>query len=129
MKKIDRAIEQKMMKFGIMGTEMVTIEINLTPEEKEEFLNDCEQYNSRNYSWEFEENTLIISYQEETERKISDLEKKFGGRVLTEEEFEELEFFSEDVDHIENNGISGADPSKTWYTCYLVDGTEFDFYR
>lgn len=129
MKKIDRAIEQKMMKFGIMGTEMVTIEINLTPEEKEEFLNDCEKYNSRNYSWEFEENTLIISYQEETERKISDLEKKFGGRVLTEEEFEELEFFSEDVDHIENNGISGADPSKTWYTCYLVDGTEFDFYR
>ena len=90
MKKIDRAIEQKMMKFGIMGTEMVTIEINLTPEEKEEFLNDCEKYNSRNYSWEFEENTLIISYQEETERKISDLEKKFGGRVLTEEEFEEL---------------------------------------
>ena len=128
MKKIDREIEQKMMKFGIMGTEMVTIEINLTPEEKEEFLN-CEKYDSGNYSWEFEENTLIISYQEETERKISDLEKKFGGRVLTEEEFEELEFFSEDVDHIENNGISGADPSKTWYTCYLVDGTEFDFYR
>lgn len=128
MKKIDRAIEQKMMKFGIMGTEMVTVEINLTPEEKEEFLN-CEKYDSGNYSWEFEGNTLVISYTEETEEKINDLKKRFGGRVLTEEEFEELEFFSEDVDHIENNGISGADPSKTWYTCYLVDGTEFDFYR
>ena len=128
MKKIDRAIEQKMMKFGIMGTEMVTVEINLTPEEKEEFLN-CEKYDSGNYSWEFEGNTLVISYTEETEEKINDLKKRFGGRVLTEEEFEELEFFSEDVDHIENNGISGVDPSKTWYTCYLVDGTEFDFYR
>lgn len=128
MKKIDRAIEQKMMKFGIMGTEMVTVEINLTPEEKEEFLN-CEKYDSGNYSWEFEGNTLVISYTEETEEKINDLKKRFGGRVLTKEEFEELEFFSEDVDHIENNGISGADPSKTWYTCYLVDGTEFDFYR
>ena len=127
MKKIDKAIEQKMMKFGIMGTEMVTVEINLTPEEKEEFLN-CEKYDSGNYSWEFEGNTLVISYTEETEEKINDLKKRFGGRVLTEEEFEELEFFSEDVDHIENNGISGADPSKTWYTCYLVDGTEFDFY-
>ena len=128
MKKIDKAIEQKMMKFGIMGTEMVTVEINLTPEEKEEFLN-CEKYDSGNYSWEFEGNTLVISYTEEAEEKINDLKKRFGGRVLTEEEFEELEFFSEDVDHIENNGISGADPSKTWYTCYLVDGTEFDFYR
>lgn len=126
MEKVDRAIENKMMTYGIMGTEMVTVEINLTPEEKEEFLN-CEKYNSRNYSWEFEGNTLIISYQEETEVKISDLEKRFGGKLLTEEEFEELEFH-EDVDHIENNGISGADPSKTWYTCYLMDGTEFDFY-
>lgn len=126
MKKIDRAIEQKMMKFGIMGTEMVTVEINLTPEEKEEFLN-CEKYDSGNYSWEFEGNTLVISYTEETEEKINDLKKRFGGRVLTEEEFEELELH-EDVDCIENNGISGIDPSQTWYTCYLVDGTEFDFY-
>lgn len=74
MKKIDRAIEQKMMKFGIMGTEMVTIEINLTPEEKEEFLN-CEKYDSGNYSWEFEGNTLVISYTEEAEEKINDLKK------------------------------------------------------
>lgn len=108
MEKVDRAIENKMMTYGIMGTEMVTVEINLTPEEKEEFLN-CEKYKSRNYSWEFEGNTLIISYQEETEVKISDLEKRFGGKLLTEEEFEELEFFSEDAGHIENNGTSGND--------------------
>lgn len=128
MEKVDRAIESKMIQFGIMGTEMVTVSIILSDAEKEEFLN-CKKYDSRNYSWEFEGDTLIISYQEETERKISDLEKKFGGRVLTEEEFEELEFFSQDVDHIEDNGISGADPSKTWYTCYLIDGSEFDFYK
>lgn len=126
MEKVDRAIESKMMQFGIMGTEMVTVSIILSDAEKEEFLN-CKKYDSRNYSWEFEGDTLIISYQEETERKISDLEKKFGGRVLTEEDFEELELH-EDVERIENNGISGIDPSQTWYTCYLVDGTEFDFY-
>ena len=64
MEKVDRAIEQKMMNSGIMGTEIVTIEINLTPEEKEKFLN-CEKYDSNNYSWEFEANMLIISYTEE----------------------------------------------------------------
>ena len=102
MNKIDRALGEKMMKTGATGTETVTVKINLTEKEKEEFLNDCEKYNSRNYSWEFEENTLIISYQEETERKISDLEKKFGGRVLTEEEFEELELHEEIVEKAMN---------------------------
>lgn len=58
---------------------------------------------------------------------MENLREKYEGRFLTEEDFEELELH-EDVDHIENNGISGADPSQTWYTCYLVDGTEFDFY-
>lgn len=46
---------------------------------------------------------------------------------MTEEEFGELEL-NEDVDRIENNGISGINPSWIWYTCYMVDGTEFDFY-
>lgn len=126
MKKIDKEIEKKMMETGKMGTETITVEINLTPEEKEEFLN-CEKYNSRNYSWEFDGNTLVISYVEEPEEAVNNLKEKFGERILTEEEFEELDL-NEEVDRIENNGISGADPSKTWYTCYLMDGTEFDFY-
>lgn len=66
MKKIDDAIEKKMMETGAMGTEPVTVKIKLTDTEKEEFLN-YEKYDSKNYSWEFEGNTLIISYTEETE--------------------------------------------------------------
>lgn len=66
MKKIDNAIEKKMMESGAMGTETVTVRIDLTAEEKEAFIN-CEKYDSENYSWEFEGNTLIISYAEEAE--------------------------------------------------------------
>ena len=39
MNKIDRALEEKMMKTGATGTETVTVKINLTEKEKEEFLN------------------------------------------------------------------------------------------
>ena len=66
MKKIDNSIEKKMMDTGAMGTETVTVEIELTPEEKEEFLN-CEKYDSENYFWEFEGNNLMISYTEDVE--------------------------------------------------------------
>ena len=66
MKKIDEAILKKMMESGAMGTETVTVEIQLSDVEKDEFLN-CEKYDSENYSWEFEDNTLIISYTEEVE--------------------------------------------------------------
>ena len=64
MNKINKVIEKKMMETGKMGTETVTTEINLTPEEKDEFLN-CEKYDSVNYSWEFDGKKLIISYAEE----------------------------------------------------------------
>ena len=66
MKKIDDAIEKKMMESGAMGTEPVTVRIKLTAEEREQFLS-CDKYDSANYSWEFEENALIISYTEEAE--------------------------------------------------------------
>lgn len=66
MKKIDDAIEKKMMESGAMGTEPVTVRIKLTAEEREQFLS-CDKYDSENYSWEFEENALIISYTEEVE--------------------------------------------------------------
>ena len=55
-----------MMETGKMGTETVTTEINLTSEEKDEFLN-CEKYDSVNYSWEFDGKKLIISYAEEVQ--------------------------------------------------------------
>lgn len=66
MKKIDDAIAKKMMESGAMGTEPVTVRIKLTEEEREQFLS-CDKYDSENYSWEFEGNTLIISYTEEVE--------------------------------------------------------------
>lgn len=66
MKKIDDAIEKKMMESGALGTEPVTVRIKLTAEEREQFLS-CDKYDSENYSWEFEGNTLIISYTEEVE--------------------------------------------------------------
>lgn len=66
MNKIDKTIEKKMMESGAMGNEPVTVKINLTDIEKDEFLN-CEKYDSNNYSWEFDEDELIISYTEEVE--------------------------------------------------------------
>lgn len=65
-KKIDDAIEKKMMESGAMGTEPVTVRIKLTAEEREQFLS-CDKYDSVNYVWEFDGEDLIISYTEEVE--------------------------------------------------------------
>ena len=62
--KIDRAIEKEAMKTGKMGTEPVTVEMELISEEIEEFKN-LEKYDSEHYFWEIEDNTLRISYTEE----------------------------------------------------------------
>ena len=63
-RKIDRAIEKEAMNTGKMGTEPVTVEMTLTSGEIEEFRN-LEKYDSKNYFWEVEDNTLRISYTEE----------------------------------------------------------------
>lgn len=63
-RKIDRAIEKEAMKTGKMGTEPVTVEMELTSGEIEEFRN-LEKYDSEHYFWEIEDNTLRISYTEE----------------------------------------------------------------
>ena len=66
MKKIDDAIEKKMMESGAMRTEPVTVRIKLTEEEREQFLS-CDKYDSVNYFWEFDGEELIISYTAEAE--------------------------------------------------------------
>lgn len=66
MKKIDDAIEKKMIESGAMGTEPVTVRIKLTAEEREQFLS-CDKYDSVNCVWEFDGEELIISYTEEVE--------------------------------------------------------------
>lgn len=63
-RKIDQAIEKEAMKTGKMGTEPVIVEMTLTSGEIEEFRN-LEKYDSKNYFWEVEDNTLRISYTEE----------------------------------------------------------------
>ena len=63
-RKIDQAIKKEAMKTGKMGTEPVTVEMTLTSGEIEEFRN-LEKYDSKNYFWEVEDNTLRISYTEE----------------------------------------------------------------
>ena len=62
MKKIENAIDEKAKNHGIMGTESVSIEMMLTENEKHEFLS---LELSENWNWEFEGNTLYISYKEE----------------------------------------------------------------
>ena len=66
MKKIDKAIEMKMMETGAMGTEHITVRVKLTNSEKNEFLNS-KKYDSKNYSWELEGNDLIVSYIEDVD--------------------------------------------------------------
>lgn len=60
--RIMKAIEEKTMKYGIIGTESVNVTLELTEEEKEEF-NNIELDN--HYSWEINGNELFISYVEE----------------------------------------------------------------
>lgn len=56
-------------------------------------------------------------------KDIRDLE----GKIVTDKEFEEIEH-SLDVVSLENNGNSGLHPSAVWWTAFLKDGGEFDFY-
>lgn len=62
--RIDREIERKMMDTGRMGTETVTVSMNLTDEEKDLF-HGIDKYDSEHYFWELDENELTISYTEE----------------------------------------------------------------
>ena len=64
MERIDREIERKMMDTGRMGTETVTVSMNLTDEEKDLF-NGIDKYDSEHYFWELDENELTISYTED----------------------------------------------------------------
>ena len=64
MERIDREIERKMMDTGRMGTETVTVSMNLTDEEKDLF-HGIDKYDSEHYFWELDGSELTISYTEE----------------------------------------------------------------
>lgn len=59
--KIERAIEEKAMKHGIMGTESCTVTLKLTDAEKEEFGSFALD---EHYWWEIDGNELTITYTE-----------------------------------------------------------------
>lgn len=61
---IEEAIEREKMKTGKMGSEVVSVTIRMTNKELEIFKN-IDLFNSENYSWEIEDNNLIINYTED----------------------------------------------------------------
>ena len=61
---IEEAIEREKMKTGKMGSEVVSVTIRMTDKELEIF-KDIDLFNSENYSWEIEDNNLIINYTED----------------------------------------------------------------
>lgn len=63
-KMIEEAIEREKMKTGKMGSEVVSVTIRMTDKELEIF-KDIDLFNSQNYSWEIEDNNLIINYTED----------------------------------------------------------------
>lgn len=60
--RIDHAIEEKALKHGIMGTEVVNVSLELAPDEIEEFhsINFDDHY-----TWEIEGNIVNIGWTEE----------------------------------------------------------------
>ena len=60
-KLIDDKIEREIMKTGKMGTEVVSIHVDLTANERETFTKIA-QYDTENYWWEFEGDVLRLSY-------------------------------------------------------------------
>lgn len=59
-KRIEKEIEKKFAKFGVMGTEEVNITLNLTDSEKEEFLNEI----SDSFNYKLDGNELSIIWSE-----------------------------------------------------------------
>lgn len=53
--------------------------------------------------------------------------KELSNEVLTEQQFTEVEE-SEFVTEVQDNGMSGVDPTNHYYTVVFTDGTEMDIY-
>ncbi len=62
--KIKEAIEIEKIKTGKMGSEVVSATIRMTDEELNIF-KSIDLFDSENYSWEIEDNNLIINYTED----------------------------------------------------------------
>ena len=61
---IEETIEREKMKTGKIGSEVVSATIRMTDRELDIFKN-IDLFDSENYSWEIEDNNLIINYTED----------------------------------------------------------------
>ena len=61
---IERAIEREIERKGAIGTESVSVKLELTDEELDIFRN-IDLFDTENYAWEIEDNNLYITYTEE----------------------------------------------------------------
>ena len=61
---IEETIEREKMKTGKMASEVVSATIRMTDRELDIFKN-IDLFDSENYSWEIEDNNLIINYTED----------------------------------------------------------------
>lgn len=58
---------------------------------------------------------------------IKTIIEKYEGKILDDEEYEEL-CFEECLERIAWNGRSGMHPGLNWHTIYFIDGREIDIY-
>ena len=129
--RIDRALMKKIEKAGAMGTEVVRVSLELTKEEKDIFY-DIEKYNSDNYSWDLDGNTLTISYREEVQEMTKEMVlknlKELEGKEFDTDEvicaFEDFEEGGETSVYVGDSHNAGYDKIAYINT---VDSTEFYF--
>jgi len=66
--RIEKAVDKEILKTGKMGTEKVSVEIELTDKEKEIVRNaDIAEYKAfgKNYWWELKGNKMLANWSEE----------------------------------------------------------------
>ena len=61
--RMERAIEEKRMTTGAMGTEVTSVTIKATKEEIDEIIEAIE--GNEHYNWEFEEDEITVTYTEQ----------------------------------------------------------------
>ena len=62
--RIEKALEKEITKTGKMGTETVTVELDITYEESKEFLK-LDVFDNEHFSWNLEKGRLTINYTED----------------------------------------------------------------
>lgn len=105
--RIITALEEKAMKFCIMGTETCTVTLDVTEEEKGEFL-DLEEFEKDCYFYEFDGNQLVVSYTEE-KGDINDVVEVIKNITYDAEDIDERQLGFDIVAAFGNYSYKGVD--------------------